>query len=648
MEQPSQKEARTIQKTPFTLDFLRIINDPIGGFYSHFAKTLDIVIENFIANEFVDNQARQNEIQEQTALINEQKQAIVDKKRMLKITQMKWRRAVIFVLFFVLFVGFIFWKQFQHARKNISEFNQFETETLAKIRDAVNFRFKMIKSAFSTFQLSDIYEYVYSQYGIRISELLPKTELFNIIKDNSAVDLEAGIVGYYRNNPFYDILTKHLYYEDVTTSQSQSFPYWTTERILRDDKWITKRVQKFEVLTAYHRESTPFIHTENYLIFKTNFAPELTIDFKKNSNHDPNSLRFINADFQKYFNVRFFNDQSVSQIQLEQKVKEIFTLAAQENFVNWYRLNNGFVDSFNKTGNIIKISGVFGYKASMSMFSLINELGILHKEENVDLDTVKNQVHSLVKSYFERIVSMLQIPLLSPRFSAEWYRDDAPYNVANNIDGLLDPIQPKIDYSYTPNRFLSYRSIWWANDALIKRPGWFQLIDSRLWNHGIVVNYYKMHSFTSEILIDHVPVVGVHVGLQIIPVQYERFYKYYEDKYIYHLYFETNKYCRMVISPENGAVIFDNLYSSKEILELVQTHRIWCNNPSWLNEFNDKQALEKILQKFAVMNELFANSLVLAIDNYGVYLISNKYQLDAIKQEIEWLFLEIVSLFNNI
>lgn len=48
------------------------------------------------------------------------------------------------------------------------------------------------------------------------------------------------------------------------------------------------------------------------------------------------------------------------------------------------------------------------------------------------------------------------------------------------------------------------------------------------------------------------------------------------------------------------------------------------------------------------MNELFANSLVLAIDNYGVYLISNKYQLDSIKQEIEWLFLEIVSLFNNI
>ena len=89
-----------------------------------------------------------------------------------------------------------------------------------------------------------------------------------------------------------------------------------------------------------------------------------------------------------------------------------------------------------------------------------------------------------------------------------------------------------------------------------------------------------MHSFTSEILIDHVPVVGVHVGLQIIPVEYERFYKYYENKYIYHLYFDTNKYCRMVVSPENGAVIFDNLYSSKEILELVQTHRIWCNNPS--------------------------------------------------------------------
>lgn len=83
----------------------------------------------------------------------------------------------------------------------------------------------MIKAAFSTFQLSDIYEYVYSQYGIRTSELLPKTELFNIIKESSAVDLEAGIVGYYRNNPFYDILTKHLYYEDVTTSQSQSFPY---------------------------------------------------------------------------------------------------------------------------------------------------------------------------------------------------------------------------------------------------------------------------------------------------------------------------------------------------------------------------------------------------------------------------------------
>ena len=89
MEEQSQKEARTIQKTPFTLDFLRIINDPIGGFYSHFAKTLDTVIENFIANEFVDNQARQNEIQEQTAFINEQKQAIIDQKRMLKITQMK-------------------------------------------------------------------------------------------------------------------------------------------------------------------------------------------------------------------------------------------------------------------------------------------------------------------------------------------------------------------------------------------------------------------------------------------------------------------------------------------------------------------------------------------------------------------------------
>ncbi|WP_027119963.1 hypothetical protein [[Mycoplasma] testudinis] len=645
-QENSSNQQIELKKSKFNLDFERIINSPVDGFYNHVSNHLDNVIDEFIQNEFVDNNANQEAIQKQTQQIKHQEEAIVLKKKELKIIQMKWRRAVIFILFFVL-IGFAFWKPFQKARRAIKEFNSFKKNAEQLIKEATFSRFEMLRAAFSTFQLRDIYEYVFSQFGIRISELLPKKQLFEILKDPNIVDFESGLVGLYRNNPFYDVLIKYLNYRNVTTQTSATFPYWTTETVMVNGRMQTRRVLRYETLVGYHQEMTPFIDYENRLFFITNFGPGLSFKVDTDQKRDKSSINFENPDFEKHFNAHTWGTK-ISEVEQKQRVKEVFSINSQEEFMKWYKLRNGIIHNFCKDENALM---VFNKNPDinniLNMFRTIDSVNILERSVDVDLPTVTNRLKKLVHDYFEKIFQMLQVPLLSPIFSREWYRPNANYNIANNIQGLLIDVngQDKIDYSYTPNRFFDIKNIWYTGNFEPKRPSWFRQLKQEAWSNDVKYNCYELRSFWSEVLIDQVTVIGVHVGAKILAVPFERFYEMAEQKHLCHLYFNSNIYCRLIVSSRNERLIFDNLYKSEDILQMVESNKVWCNNPSWLDSYKNKSAIIRVVGLFQELNQHFNNSLVLIIEQYGAYLISNSQSFAGYESQICNLLVQIRNIF---
>ncbi|MDE7075068.1 MAG: hypothetical protein K2O21_00340, partial [Malacoplasma sp.] len=610
----------------FQINYSALTNNPINLFYDHISLAINEVVEDFFKIQFNKNNARVKEIDNFTNEIKESELSIIEKKKELKYTKRMWIHFLT-IFSFIIIIGLFFIKKFKQNYRVIKEFREFRSKKEMYINKMCNNRFDLMHAAIATFSLSDIYRYCFKRFGFQVNELIPSSEILKILNNRESIDIKLGIGGLYKNSPFYDIVARRLTWRDVVTSASRSFPYRTTE-FYTDSKGRTRSrtVTRYETLTGYHSEKTPFIENDNLFLFYTNFEPELSfdaiIDGKNKKNKDFN---FENTDFARAYNIQVWGDVK-NDLGLGQKVNQFFTIKAQEDYLNWFRKENANKFNFSKIGYLVAVfNNSMNFDSLLNMNTTIDNLGLLENHRNVDFNEIISRVKAQAFSYFQRLTSMMQLPLLTPAINREWYKHNTNrYMIATYDDEGYEDFEnsKKIDMSFIMNRFLDYKYLWFCCDKKPKKPIWFQHLNSTVSN-SIVHATYMMNSFWSRKLIDPVVVVGVHVGAKVINVPFDRFYFFQEKKHLAFFYFKNKTNVRFVITPNNRNFInplyYDDLNFGKSMAELG----FWINYPDWFENFEFKDKLIEIIKKFNDFNK--EGQFTLVLDQYGCYVVSNRY-----------------------
>ncbi|MDE5841871.1 MAG: hypothetical protein K2H11_02710 [Malacoplasma sp.] len=629
----------------FQINHSALTNNPINLFYDHISLAINEVVDDFFKIQFSKNNARVNEINNLTNEIKESQLSIISKKKELKYTKRMWIHFLT-IFSFITIIGLFFIKKFKQNYKVIKEYREFKNKKEMHIDKLCNNRFDLMHAAVATFSLSDVYRYCYKRFGFQFNELIPSSEILKILNNRESIDIKLGIGGLYKNTPFYDIVARRLAWRDVITSASASFPYRTTEFYTDSNgKTRTRTVTKYETLTGYHTEKTPFIENDNIFLFYTNFEPELSFDALINGkNKKSKDFIFENPDFEKAYKIQVWGDLK-NDLGLGQKLNQFFTIKAQEDYLKWFRKENTIKFNCSKIGSVIAVfTNSLNFDSLLNMNLTIDNLGVLENNRNVDFNEIISRVKIQVFNHFQRLTSMMQLPLLAPAINREWYKHNSNnYMIANYHDDGFEDFEnaKKIDMSYIMNRFLDYKYLWFCCNKKPAKPIWFQHLNSTTSN-SIVYSSYMMNSFWSRRLIDPVLVVGIHVGAKVINVPFERFYFFQEKKHLAFNYFKNKTNVRFVITPNNRNFINPLYYDDLNFGKSMANLGFWINYPDWFENFEFKDKLIEIIKKFHEFNK--EGQFTLVLDQYGCYVVSNRY--DTKIDFIEKILKEVQNLFS--
>lgn len=599
------------------IDFKNIYDQPIEKFTDYIMNNLNQVVEDFFKKEFEETKPNYALMDACDQNIREAKQLLKDTYKEFKIGWRRFWNGLIFFLFFIL-IGFVFWPIYKKNKETIKDYEELERQKTKLIRDNINTKCQQIFSSFSTITLKDIYSYAFECYGIKAVNYFNRKQVIDEIADDQIIDIYSGVTGIVKNSPFYDVIARKLYYSDITTSNTMSFPYTVT--VHDRDGFHTET--RWESLTAYHTESTPFVDERNLLIYKTNYLKELSVTNNNNS-YDKNIL-LENKDFVNRVKINDLTNNP-------QKLSEFFTIKTQEDFVNWYNHENNRVFNFIKIDNRFAVKNLDYNIDSLRMVNkTIDSLGLVKISENSTLDGVKYEIKKIVYKYFDKFTKMLQLPLLVPGISREWYRKNGNYLIASDSVLEIEEIDKieKIRPIDSINKFLDPKFYTFKKDTPAK-PIWFSEGKEVTLINNCYVGLMVMKSFSGEKLIENVAVTGFHVGTKIIPVQYERFTPIQEEKLLITLNKRTITDTLFLFGPNIKGLIPDNFYSNPDLLKYVKEYGIWTNNPGDFEKSVNNSIIIQMAKEFREINKQYDLLATLRIDEYGLYIaVDNSHNLN--------------------
>lgn len=622
------------EKVNFKLDFNKITTNPIEMFYDHFINSFPEIVNDYFGNEFDNNNAKVNDINTLTEDIEDSKKSIIKRKKEIGYNKKMFIHYLIIFLFFLI-IGVFLIPIFKSNYAIIKEFRGFKREQQNRIENFKNNRFSLINSAVSSITPNSLIKYVLSRYGMRTSDLIPAKEIIKFLNKKEILDIKSGIYGLYKNSPFYDIIYRELNFREITTSMSKSFPYTAYESYVDSNgNYRTRAVTRYETLTAYHNENTPFLDNENILIYGTNFEKELIFNVKK-SNGKNKDIILENKEFLKCYKIDVENIDEKNSLIISQKLSQFFTLKAQEDYLNWYQKMNGNIYDFYKLPNLFVVeNNGFGFEGLNSLYKFVWQIESLGFNEDDNLTDITNKIGNYSYCYLNKFFQMLQLPLLSPTINREWYKFNSSSYYTSNMVALeteeMD-LESKLDYSYFVNRFLSSQYLWFNSNLVPKKECWIDILEINKSKKNVYNMKFNLNSYYSELLIDFVTVIGVHVGAKVIEVPYERFYHFCEVKFLSHLFFANKKTPNFIVNKENVFVDAKNVYNNEIIAKQVVENGIWTSGPMWFEKFEKANDLIKVFKDFNKINE--NNQFTLVIDEYGVYVISNTDDYNALEVE---------------
>lgn len=608
----------------FKFDYNKITTNPIEMFYDHFNKTFSDIITDYYSIEFKNNKVQLDKIKNLTEDIDDTKASIIKKKSEVKYSKRMFMH-YLYIISFFLIIGLFFIGQFKENYAQIKSFREFRNMQLNNIDNFKASRFSLIVPAISPINLNSIIKYCLSRYGIKTSELIPAKEIIKFMNNEDILDVRSGIFGLYKNSPFYDVIVRQLNFSNVVTSRSKSFPYIAQESYVDSNgNWRTRSVTRFETLTAYHHENTPFINSDNVLFYGTNFEPDLKFNISK-SNHKNKNIILENKEFLKNYKIDVLGLDDKNSLAISQKLSQFFTLKAQEDYLAWYIKNSGDIFDFYKIRNLFVVENKeMSYNSLSSQYSFIKDNNLISVNQDDNLNDVLFRISTQANFYLDKLFKMVQLPLLSPTINREWYKFNSKSYYTSNMVSLEEEdinSESKVDYLYMINRFLSSQYLWFNIDKSPRKEIWLDLESSKKGKHNIYHLDYHMNSYYSERLIDYVTVVGIHVGAKIIAVPYERFYHFNEKKYLAHLFVINNKTPKFIVNKVTNQKLNVDAYSNADIAKKVHENGIWTNNPTWLDKYEKRSNLINFFETFNKLNQ--DNQASLIVDEYGIYILSN-------------------------
>lgn len=649
-----------------------ISSDPIKKFYDHLQTNLGNLFATFLANEAVENKTEPKKIEKVSGDIEKNKQLLKKSLDECNIGSSIFLFIIIIPTFFII-IGFVFLKPFNRYLANIKRYFS-EKKKYKKIIQDLNEKIQHLNLvSLGTFNLMDFLNQYFKSKGIRKFDIINNDKIDDLFKKNivfsprktltenngSVVDVK-GVECRIRNNPFYDVLIRKLEAREVITSNSQSFPYQSIEtQTDSNGKTSVRTVTRYEYLTAFHRELTPFIESKNIGIYETKFAPGL--NFYTNSKRKNDIINLENEAFSKAYKL----NGATNRVELN----SFFTIKAQEDYLSWFLLQNKY-NPFYKIGNYIyieidNINKSFSIKNNAFINKIISNAkpanpnnlfleslvvprksisDFLTFDKKVKKSTsIKNGLNDAILNYINKFSSAAILPLLSPAISREAFRDNNDnYLISQSLDSTTynNEIEPnsqnnskiKITSKLCDAAFFSFLN------KRQKKPMWIEIAKQHKMSESMSLIKLNLNSFWSETKIDLVSVFGVHVGHKIIPVTYEEFHPMSEEKEIIYFAKPTNMTSKILISRIDQ--VQETYLTEESENKYLLDNNIWTNNPKDLLENNELMARFKVLvsrfyeissslstdtkKTFKINNEPnFKGFSSLLIDKDGIYFIHN-------------------------
>lgn len=599
------------------INFDNISSDPINNVSTHIEKNIKEIIENFFNDEFEETRPNYKLINDYNNKIIECKNEIRKRKNDDLIIKREFNNLIIFFLFFFL-IGFIFWNSYKKNETVINDFIEFYLDKNKEIQELTRMKNIAIFSSFSTVTLRDIYYYVFEKLGIQIAANIESKEIIKLINDDEILDVYCGVCGTFKNTPFYDVIIRKLRYEEVVWNSTKTFTCNIEEMNKNSNKTIDRNaIGNTQNVTASFTVLTPFIEKKNLLLFKTNFLKELVLS-SNNINYQDDFL-LENKDFIEAFKVINFSNN-------QEKLSQFFTIKAQDDFVKWYKKENGKVFNFVKKNNLFVVKNhTFFLSTLEEMNKTLDSLISVKDVENLNLEHIKNVLKEKAINYFIKFAKMIQLPLMIPGISREWYRESGKYLIGQSSDFEIQKIDniKKIDLLDILNKFLDKKYFWFNSKYIPKKPIWITLDSSKKIN-SCNVAFVKINSFYEINLEETVTTtLSEHMGEQTVDVPYVKYVKFDEDKIILNYFRYKKTKTQYIVTDKINLLIFENHYLNNDLFKKVKKLSFWTNNPSEFENSLNKDKILNMAKQFNDINNKYKLEAALKIDEYGLYITIN-------------------------
>lgn len=602
------------------IDYKNNTLEPIKNIYEKNISSINEILKNYFSNHDNENIEYRNEVNSLTDSCNDIYKNIKDRKKKDKIILRKITNFFIFISFFVI-LGLFFIKFYKENRKIISSFKAFKLENSKVISNQKNIIQWLKTGYFSNIDNSTVVDYVMKNFGFNLEysfDFNLLNELFVDTRNNIFPDQVIGVKSFlkirYKNTPIYKVSLSNLYFKIITTSNSESFPY--SARV------NGKIVTKYETLTAYHRENTPFINNKDYILLKTNFSKELEFDNIGSSSN----YKFENKDFNKFIQITSRSDSKESEVDLLQ----FFTIKTQEDYVNWYKYLNKTKPIFSKKD---KFWIVKSNNTNYSSLLMNNEISSFNFEDTIDYKSSKVQQN--VSTYVQNVLMDLTTLLIPPIINRELYEENGNYRTSNIYEVEKEKETRKIDSTHlltvlNSDKYFTFKG---------HKPSlstWLSFVSSEVYDeeNGCMLYNIKNNSFYHKDLIDNVVVVGRHVGAKVIPVKYRRFYDMSESKSVF--FIENTKGVLLhefsIILSQEDIKYFNEAISKIEAdsykgIKYHDNDEIWTLIRLWFGKsiFNNKLSVKEneILSIIKEMCKILPDDFAIHCNQVGISICVN-------------------------
>ena len=599
----SSKDSQQGSSNKTLIDFQAVTVDPINAFYGKIGSWLPDLVDAYLSSLKGPSKkfaASQEDIESKIA---DNEQQVAERYTSDRIASRKTQNGFIFFAFFLLFLGFIWWKKYKLNKQIIAAFNKFVEQKSAEneqLRGKITY---LSQTFFSTFTPEDAIESVARNIGLPFVNSATDWAIRTIgSAEPGFIDIKTAFTFIYKNTPFSDILYRTYAVRPVTTSASISVSYVVHTR--------EGSFTETEVLTGYHTEQTPFIDTSHALLAPTNFKPN--VDFWTQGKGGKHAPEFENREFMKKIRVDAIPDPETAQA-----LFEFFTIKAQEDFVTWSTQWDSNAAQMFKRGWFINTLPRLNQPAQPFLLAEANNMFALHQAVSgaFTVTACEADLRNHLIAYFDDLLRRMQVPLLSPVINQEYWRPNGEYLISNFKQGER-PEDVRLTNDYVMSRLFKAEFFSFLG-AIPHKPCWFKVLSEKE-NDGFIERELSMHSFRGEDRIDRVYVSGVNVGRHAINVPYVAFFPIEERKRVaFILKPEPDIYANAKFAIGRRLIphTFQGLFAGAFGQE-AKTIGLWTNTP---NVFAN-EARQELLRR---AGELTDDNLALYRDEYGVYVIAN-------------------------